>query len=269
VNCDWGCGVIDTSRRATHPGTPCTEPLDYRRDFSRLKRYTISIERFLTMLYEVEVFYHIAAMGNWQEVVAEHFALLREVGLDSVQVSYLGEMEGLDHVMRFASDADVNVIIARLDHRLTLYETPALKMIEGWARTNEGSALYFHTKGVSAPHDPYKIRWRDLMNHHVVGNWLENVQQLDHFDVVGVNWRCCPPISHFCGNFWWARSDWIRSLAPFDDYYENPRYPTDWDSARRLGCEFWISSSSKEPRVKSLFCSNQDFCNPAYWDQLG
>jgi hypothetical protein len=269
VNCDWGCGVIDTSRRANRPRVCCTELLEYRRDFSRLQPYTISVERFLRMHYKVEVFYHIAAMGNWREVVAEHFALLGEVGLDSVQVSYLGEMEGLDHVMRSAADADVNATIARLDQRLTLYETPALKMIEGWARTNEGSVLYFHTKGVSAANDPYKRRWRHLMDREVIGNWRDNVQQLDNFDLVGVNWRHCPPISHFCGNFWWARSDWIRSLAPFDLYYENPRYPTDWGSGRRLGCEFWISSSSKEPRVKSLFCSNQDFCNPAYWDQLG
>lgn len=268
VNCDWGCGVIDTSCRAACSGVSCTELLEYGRDYSRLQPYTISVEYFLAMLYGVRVFYHIAAMGNWREVVAEHFVLLGEAGLDSVQVSYLGETEGLDHVTRSAGDAGVNATVTQVDQRLTLYETPALKMIEGWARTNEGSILYFHTKGVSAPHDPYKRCWRDLMNRQVICNWRENVQQLDDFDVVGVNWRHCPPISHFCGNFWWARSDWIRSLTPFDIYYENPRYPTDWDSGRRLGCEFWISSSPKEPRVKSLFCSNQDFCNGAYWDRV-
>jgi SAM-dependent methyltransferase len=269
VNCDWGCGVIDTSRQAARSGAPCAEPLDYKRDFSRLKPYTISPEHFLAMLYKVEIFYHIAAIGNWREVVSEHFALLGKVGLHSAHMSFLGEMEGLDHVMRCSADANVNVTIAWLDHRLTLYETPALKTIEDWVRINEGSILYFHTKGVSAPNDPYKRRWRDLMNQHVICNWLENVRHLDEFDLVGVNWRHCPPISHFCGNFWWARSDWIRSLAPFDLYYENPRYPSNWDSGRRLGCEFWISSSAKEPRVKSLFCWNQDFCNPAYWDQFG
>ena len=86
--------------------------------------------------------------------------------------------------------------------------------------------------------------------------------------MVGVNWRNCPPIAHFSGNFWWARGDYLRSLAPFEPYYRNPRYPSDWDDGLRLGCEFWISSAPRPPRIKSLVCSDVDFCDGRSLDRF-
>jgi hypothetical protein len=98
--------------------------------------------------------------------------------------------------------------------------------------------------------------------------WTDNVLALDGHDVVGVNWRNCPPIAHFCGKSWWARADYIRALAPFDDYYRKPLYPTDWDDGLRLGCESWIGSAARPPRVKSLVCANQDFCDGRSLDRF-
>ena len=65
VNCDWGCGVIDTARGATlQPHIELPVDLDYGRDFRRLDGYVLDEGRFLKQLYEVAVFYPIAAMGN-------------------------------------------------------------------------------------------------------------------------------------------------------------------------------------------------------------
>jgi len=268
VNCDWGCGVIDTARGATvrqHLELPVD--LDYQRDFRRLGHYLLGEGRFVMQLYDVAAFYHIAAMGNWQSVVQEHFDILRVAEIQSVHVSYVGFSDGIDFVSRTAEEAGVQTAVIQHDPRLTVYETPAMKMIQDWAHVGPetGSVLYFHTKGVSAPHDPNKHKWRKLMNHEVLMNWRQLVPKLDSFDLIGVNWRNCRPIAHFCGNFWWARTGWVRSLAPFEAYYENPLYPSDWDTGRRLGCEFWISSGPRPPRVLSLVCADQDFCDPAFW----
>jgi Methyltransferase domain len=65
VNCDWGCGVIDTTCGADasqHRELPMD--LDYRRDFWRLGDYVLGEARFLMQLYNVAAFYHIAAMGS-------------------------------------------------------------------------------------------------------------------------------------------------------------------------------------------------------------
>jgi hypothetical protein len=50
VNCDWGCGVIDTTSRATAPRATHTGILEYGRDFSRLQPYTVDVDCFLAML---------------------------------------------------------------------------------------------------------------------------------------------------------------------------------------------------------------------------
>jgi hypothetical protein len=271
VNCDWGCGVIDTASVSDRrQGGELRPDLDYQRDFCQLAEYVLSEAQFLSQLYGVAAFYHIAAMGNWESVVDEHFHMLHAAEIHSVNVSYVGYSGGIDFVTKTAEGTGVRVTIVRHDPRLTAYETPAMKMIEDWAQTApySGSILYFHTKGVSAPEDQNRRKWRNLMNHEVLTNWREHVRRLDEFDVIGVNWRNCRPIAHFSGNFWWARTDWVRSLAPFDVYYENPRYPTDWQNSRRLGCEFWISSASRIPRVLSLICADSDFCDPVFWSRF-
>ena len=267
VDCDWGCGVIDTSRHALRNQRAVPAHLDYRRDFARLADYVISVGRFLFQQYEVTAFYHVAAMGDWKSVVAEHFRLLGKAELDAVRVSYVGDPAEVGHVLGCAAAAGVNALIVSQDPDVKAYERPAMRAIEAWvrARSPMGSILYFHTKGVSAPHDPIKRSWRQLMNYEVLSKWQKAVQQLDSFDVVGVNWRDCRPNAHFCGNFWWARSDWLSALAPFDAYCDSRSDPMYGDIGRRLACEFWISSAPRLPRVRSLVCADQDFVDPGFW----
>jgi len=152
------------------------------------------------------------------------------------------------------------------DTDLNHFEKPALLAIENYASSHNGYVLYLHSKGVSNPGDESKGKWRRLMMRELVDKWENCVLQLQHYDVIGVDWRDMPPISHFCGNFWYASSKYLRKLADFNFYYDNPRYRI-WDRIcdKRLGCEFWISSSKETPRVLSLVGRNIDFCNPVYW----
>jgi hypothetical protein len=126
--------------------------------------------------------------------------------------------------------------------------------------------LYLHSKGVSNPVDVNKTKWRRLMMRELVVNSESCLKQLPYYDIIGVNWREMPATSHFCGNFWYASTNYLRNLADFTQYYDNPRYKI-WDAveSKRLGCEFWISSGSQAPRIQSLVCRNVDFCNPLYW----
>ena len=271
VDLDWGCGVIDTGRHGTsNPRCGLPPALDYRRDFCRLADYVLSEGRFLTELYDVAAFYHIAAIGNWEAVIEEHFDLLRTAEINLVRFSYVGCPDGLDVVSRAAEKAGIQALLVGYNSELTAYESPAMKMIEDWARTapESGSILYFHTKGVSLSWDPIRLLWRKLMNHEVLVNWRQLVPQLDSYDAIGVNWRNWPPIAHFCGNFWWARVDWVRTLAPFDEYYHNPRYSPTLEDSPRLGCEFWIGSGPGTPRILSLVCADQDFTQPDFWSHF-
>jgi hypothetical protein len=138
--------------------------------------------------------------------------------------------------------------------------------IEAHARTHDGHVLYLHSKGVSNPSDGTKARWRELMMHALVAEWEERMPELAHYDAVGVNWRDMPPVSHFSGNFWYASTRYLRTLADFQTYYDAPRYRI-WDAIhdKRLGCEFWIGSGPVAPNVLSLVCRNVDFCSAGFW----
>ena len=94
------------------------------------------------------------------------------------------------------------------------------------------------------------------------------MSKLPRYDAVGVDWREMPPVSHFCGNFWYASTRYLRTLADFRSYYDHPRYAL-WDAAdaKRGGCEFWISSGPSPPNVRSLVCRDEDLCSPEFWER--
>jgi hypothetical protein len=190
-------------------------------------------------------------------------------GLPRLKISHVGCPDDLPILDRAIVEFGLEAEVASHCDDLKAFEAPTMRLVEAWACHADGSVLYFHTKGVSAPGSEHKRKWRELMSRETIGRWKENIRDLDVHDVVGVDWRECPPISHFSGNFWWARADWIRSLAPFDAYYQTPRYdPDDWGEGLRLGCEFWIGSAPRRPRVMSLVCSNVGFCRPSAFDEL-
>ena len=215
---------------------------------------------------QINVFYHLACMGNWQQVFEEQFQQLSANGFRQINMTVLGSSMELDRIRVVAAKYKMNINILFSDPALTYFEKPALLAIEKYAKENEGYVLYLHSKGVSNPDDQSKTKWRRLMMRELVQKWEHCVVQLPNYDILGVNWRDMPPVSHFCGNFWYASTRYLRTLADFNHYYQNPRFQI-WDAInhKRLGCEFWIGSGSRWPNLLSVFCRNVDFCNHDYW----
>jgi len=264
VDTDWGCGVIDTAGSQSPVNRILPEVLSYELHYKWLLEYKISVAAFVR--HQVKVFYHLACMGNWQQVFAEQLQQLCKNGFRQMNMTVLGGNEELRTIRLVAAKCKMDISILFSETTLTYFEKPALLAIEKYARENEGYVLYLHSKGVSNPGDQAKAKWRQLMMRELVQKWEHCVLQLPHYDIIGVNWRDMPPVSHFCGNFWYASTRYLRTLADFNYYYQNPRFQI-WDAVnhKRLGCEFWIGSANRRPNLLSLFCRNVDFCNPEYW----
>lgn len=263
VATDWGCGVIDTSRRQDPANDRLPDVLRYEREFDLLRRYVVTVPEFIRE--QVTVFYHLACLAGWEEVFAEQMHLLSESGYRALRLSVVGA-QTLERVNTICEAIGVQISPIFQSPELALFETPCLRAIEDYARNHVGYVLYLHSKGVSDPANELKRRWRRLMMTELVGAWESRMLELPHYDAIGVNWREMPPISHFSGNFWYASTNYLRTLADFETYYEHPHY-TIWDAIedKRLGCEFWISSGPAEPRVLSLVCRNTDFLSPEFW----
>jgi hypothetical protein len=188
------------------------------------------------------VVYHVAAMGNWQDVVAEQLSLLARVGLSDVRITHVGG--GREWLVAEAARRNVPAAIVSSHPNLRLFETPAMHDVERLAKHGDRPILYMHTKGVSIPDDPNSVVWRRLMGRYVVGGWRENMASLSAYDAVGVNYRPCDEHVHFSGNFWLARADWIRKLPSFAEFHAEHH-------GQRFSCEWWIGSAPGL-RAKSL-----------------
>ena len=268
LDMDWGCGIIDTAKNQVALNLNLPQDLNNHLHFPLLLEYKCRPQDYLQKC--VKVFYHLACIGNWMEVFTGQIRQLQENGFNNIHFSVLG------------SELELNTVYEKLEHLnfrgftifhstdLRLFEKPSLQAMEVYAKQNEGYVLYVHSKGVSNAVDTTKVKWRNLMMKELVQNWEYCMLNLPNYDAIGVNWRVMPPVSHFCGNFWYASTRYLRKLQEFNHYYEHPRYRI-WDAieSKRLGCEFWISSGREVPKVLSLFCSNVDFCNQAYWKNMG
>ena len=213
------------------------------------------------------VVYHVATMGNWHEVIREQFLLLRECGLsqaladigDAVRITHVGQH--LDIVLEEAARQDIPVRIIRSDPNTDHYETFAMIEIDRLAKEEQVKRhiLYFHTKGVSAPHLPTKRPWRKAMEYHVLTKWCENVRILSehNHDAVGLNWISGGE-QHFSGTFWMAKADWIRRLPNFVEYHHAKglvRYSCEmW-----IGAQQWCNAYSQGTRDQPFWYGEYDF----------
>lgn len=200
------------------------------------------------------VFYHVAAMNHWREIVTEQLDSFSEAGLNTLKITYVGDLNGIPWLSEQMEVRGMTMEVLRFDAQILHYETFAMLAIEEWAKEDDGPVLYCHTKGASAPGDKGKRLWRHLMHKELISQWRAHIAKLDSYDAIGVNWRG-GATPHFCGNFWLTTGKYIRRLAPFVEFHHSQRL-------ERTSCEFWIGTGGARPL--SLYCRDEDFCAPNF-----
>jgi hypothetical protein len=161
-------------------------------------------------------FYHVFADGDWEIPATEHFEELRVSGLldelDGIYLGVVGSRENRRKVKR------------TLRHHVTVeagegWEQVTLNKLHDFCQTDDGVVLYAHTKGAWSRGELAKV-WRVSMTHDVVTRWRECVYALEKVQCAGPFWLRSNMPEHsghesfFAGNFWWARSDYVRTLEP-------------------------------------------------------
>lgn len=199
---------------------------------------------------EIRVVYHICGMGDfWREVVVEQLGQLKRHGLGRIHVTHCGE--GLAWCYQQARDLGMDMVVCSHDDALTVYERPAIQLIERMAAASDVPILYLHSKGVSHTlSEGWYAEWRRLMMDELVPHWRSHVLALDTYDALGVNWWTAHNKWHFSGNFWMAHPRWLRKLPSIDKYWIDRYSPERWIGAIP-GCN-----------AKSLLCQDA-----AFWDK--
>jgi hypothetical protein len=196
--------------------------------------------------WPIDGFMHVATMGPWREVVEEQLLKLRVSGLlEKTRRLFIGVV---------GPDADSfqpalpNVEVIYRSPNLRDAESPTLAALYQRCRQENCLAYYIHTKGVSRPGLGVQ-EWRRAMEHFVITRHQNCVMALRSHDVAGINWLQTDWCQFFAGNFWWARSDYIRLLPDPATLEPIPGREND----RRFVCERWIGES---PLVKACNLAN-------------
>lgn len=202
-------------------------------------------------------FYHVCLINNWEEVVANQVSKIKNSRLfsitDEIYTVVLGERKNLSLL------ADLSNNVEYYDN-ISLFEFPTLEKIKDLSEKEDFYCWYIHTKGVGLEESTMSFYhgatdfdhlkscvndWREYMEYFIIDKFDSCLFLLskDH-DACGVN-LVDDPSWHFSGNFWWAKSDYIKKLPDIDSL----------DKEFRWNAELWIGMG--DGRLKSLY-NNDD-----------
>jgi hypothetical protein len=143
-----------------------------------------------------------------------------------------------------ANDFTCNKIeIINYSDNINLFEIPTINLIHTFCKDNDDcEILYLHTKGISYPTEQKIIDWRNMMLYFLVDKCTDCFELLKTYDTIGCN-RTTTTANHYSGNFWWANSNYIKSLNKISD------------SANKYDAEFWLFSN-KSIKSYEIYNSN-------------
>jgi hypothetical protein len=183
---------------------------------------------------------------NPKRVVFIHSCNLGDLSMLEYLLSIVKPLDCEVHVINIGEPItkDYNVILTNYSQDILLYEIPTINAIRNYCLENHGCyILYLHTKGVSYQFMNTNVNdWINMMLHFLMKKNTSNL--LHQYDTIGCNYlqkEGVPP--HWSGNFWWARSDYIRTL---------PLLETD----NKYSAEMWLFTN--QPSFHELHNSRVD-----------
>jgi len=235
----------------------------------------------------IEVFYHIfipadirATMWTWY--VDQQLQLIKKSKLPEVaeiNVAITMPRDWNQIVMPFRPNGDdqtnitfeqkvreyintrfpwANIIDVR-DIDPNIFEGQTLELIWEHAQHYDFDICYVHSKGVVSA-SPSVGNWREILNHYCITEWPTCIKLLEQADAVGLKDKKSLDFT-FSGNFWWSKSEHIRTLP---DPIDSTVYTTNSElfpggPGYRYAFEYWVRSNN--PKVDYIIDTETDHFN--------
>lgn len=154
------------------------------------------------------IYIHVCCIHNYAEVFKHLIRGIKSSGLYDITKEIRCCVLGNCDESLFVDDK-----IKILEHSpdLSLHEAFTLNRLRLDSMEEEFNVLYLHTKGITRPGDPYVQHWVDYMCYFNIYRHAVCLKVLETNDTVGVNMGDLPEC-HYSGNFWWAKSSYIKKL---------------------------------------------------------
>lgn len=196
----------------------------------------------------ITAFYHIGPVNHWREIVSEQLRLLSTAAFPGhLYIHFGGNIYEQGYIQRVADAHTLPTTF--LPNQPGREECPCLEAIHDYTQTPNATKyiLYFHTKGITHLNEWHVVLWRWLMNAAMLTHWRASLDILieGQWDFVAPK-VSNNPFPHSSGNFWIAKTNYVRRLARFQDYYNSfmevyaHRLHGGW--SLRHSAEAWIGS---------------------------
>ena len=148
------------------------------------------------------------------------------------------------------------------------------------SKQSEFNVLYLHSKGAFRNNKNIQD-WTEYLTYFNIERWKCIIEYLKKYDAVGVNlWKNSPLMNqqllkvgipskelglrHFSGNFWWAKSDYIKKLPKPDSLFNGDYNIRKMKKVYRYMAEAWIGIGKHEENLKEVFNSNCEHYSKKY-----
>lgn len=194
------------------------------------------------------IYFHVCCINNWKEIVGNIWYQIKDSGLyhevDEIRCSVIGNVQDFKAFMN--NDTKINIVFSsdefkymannwNPNRRPVHNEQIILNRLYEDAQTEDFYALYLHSKGVKRNKLLYVWNeesekeynrqeeainsWVDFMLYFSVYRYEKVFSLLEENDTTGVNLYHFesasdqhPPGYSYNGNFWWAKSSYIKKL---------------------------------------------------------
>jgi hypothetical protein len=178
----------------------------------------------------IKLYSHVVNVGSGMDITHEQANLLEQTGL-------LDACQSAEFFLHF-NESDYDWLKDRWKDRSNVtfhvfdesyqpwYEATSVNYLQEYCHNTQEDfyACFITHKGVS--HGPGGHQnWRKYMQYWNIEKWKECVEKLDEgYDTCGASFLNNPPYPYYAGNFFWAKSSYLRRCrrlkTPADNNYE-------------------------------------------------
>ena len=214
----------------------------------------------------MDIFFHCYCVNDYATVLTNKFKKIKNSGLYSVvNKIYMPVYNFHPHHQEFMDDfknvySKIELIHISNSQFNSEPDTLNLMLKKSLEYTENTKLLYLHTKGVSHLHPNMRrnidawVRYLDLFN---ISKWEECVNALDFHDVAGGFYVEEP--KHFSGNFWWANSDYIKTLPRLNQYNINEFNRGEFWVCSNTNNAYPVSMNAPVDLYHNYYCNEADF----------
>ena len=219
----------------------------------------------------MDIFFHVYMKSGYSRILLSKFKKFKISGLydkaNKIYLTLFGDDIGLhSEFLNELKDFYPKIEYAVIVNQEFRNEADTLNFMIKKASEYEKNTpmLYVHTKGVSYANPYIKknidawVRYLDLF---VINKWEECVQGLETNDAAGGYYVENP--KHFQGNFWWANSDYLKTLPRIEDHNINNLHRGEFWILSETDKVYAVSGPTPVDMYQNYYCKDEDF--PEGW----